>query len=90
MVSLPLGIKNSMSLAMNAAFREDVINMYLNGQMHRNKTEKDEKDSVSLRTGRICNGHKETEILIRVRAVMFKLLDNILLHLFAGFLFVDK
>lgn len=37
-----------MSLAMNAAFREDVINMYLNGQMHRNKTEKDEKGKTVL------------------------------------------
>lgn len=68
-----------------------MIKIYLNGQMYRNKTEKMKReDSVSLRTGRICNRHKETEILIRVRAVMFKLLDNILLHVFAGFLFVDK
>lgn len=37
-----------MSLAMNAAFREDVIIMYLNGQIHRNKTEKDEKGKTVL------------------------------------------
>jgi len=40
-----------------------------------------------LRNGRTC---KKTEIFIRARAVMFKLLDNILLHVFLGMLFVDK
>lgn len=51
---------------------------------------KTEKDSIRLRTGRMCNRHTETEILIRVRAVMFKLSDNIPLHVFTGLLFVDK
>lgn len=31
-----------------------------------------------------------TEILIRLRAVMFKLSDNIIMHVFTGLLFVDN
>ncbi len=40
-----------------------------------------EKEERQLRTGGTSKRHIETEILIRVRAVMFKLSDNILLCL---------
>lgn len=47
----------------------------------RERRKDDSEDCVRWETGRTCERHTETEILIRVRAVMFKLLDNILLCL---------
>lgn len=54
------------------------------------KTLRQKRDSIRLTTKRTCNRHTGGEILIRVRAVMFKHSDNILLHAFTGPAFVGK
>lgn len=54
------------------------------------KTLRQKRDSIRLITERTCNRHTGGEILIRVRAVMFKHSDNILLHAFTGPAFVGK
>lgn len=61
-----------------------------NSKRYRKEKRKEKEESIRLRTRRTCNRHIKTEILIKVKAVMFKLLDNILPHVFTGLLFVDK
>lgn len=59
-------------------------------ETEKEKRQKGRRTALGRELGGPVTDTIETEILIRVRAVMFKLSDNILLHVFTGLLFVDN